>query len=313
MTLNNNAKKIAHLFFLLFFIFFASFFVLRIDGASAAICETDVDLRRGLVPCGRILDNPATSWNETEPCNLCHVVIMSNDIINYLIKLAGTMALLGLVAGGFLYAIAGGSSAAMANAKNVIVKTIKGFFIVLLTWLFVSILMVIFGFYDPIGDGSWAKFDCGLNTTPTFCGDGIINGLEVCDGGMQTCETTFDSGTCTGIPVTGTQTCNACCSGWNECVAAPPVETGGTSSACASTSPALEDYACCELTSCTPDGCSCCGRDWGAATPLGYTTVQNMSPCGLANNSCKMNQSNTEPRNWILTTEHTTATYKCWE
>ncbi len=41
------------------------------------------------------------------------------------------------------------------------------------------------------------------------CGDGMIHGAEVCDGGSQVCVIGGYS---------GAQTCNAFCNGWNDCV-----------------------------------------------------------------------------------------------
>jgi hypothetical protein len=110
----------------------------------------------------------------------------------------------------------------------------------------------------------------------------------------------------------GVKTCNSNCSGYGECVGPPIAVETNSSSACATTNPQMNGYSCCELTSCERDGCSCCGRPEGASVPSGYNLVGTLSPCGNSTGSCKLSQSKTNSRNWIITTNHTTANFRCW-
>lgn len=278
-------------------------------------CTANVSFKGGLVPCGRYEDNLGTIWNEEESCNLCHVIPLANNIIDYLVGLVGVITVLFIAIGGLMSVTSLGGSSGLTTVKMAISKSVLGFVFVLVAWVIVNLFMTVFGFIDPMGDGSWRKFNCNLNTVPSFCGDGIVNGLEKCEPGITpplVCATTFSSGACADIPVSGTQTCNSCCD-WDPCTADPPTVVGGSSSACASTSPALNDFACCELTGCGVDGCGCCGRAWGAAVPGGYTLIQSLSPCGGGDNSCRLSQSNANLRDWMVTTEHTTAYYQCYE
>ena len=61
----------------------------------------------------------------------------------------------------------------------------------------------------------WVNYACPSGETCissgqcTVCGDGIINGIEVCDSNLRDC--TINS-------YAGTQLCNAQCNGWNSCV-----------------------------------------------------------------------------------------------
>ena len=61
----------------------------------------------------------------------------------------------------------------------------------------------------------WIDYACPSGETCigsgqcTICGDGIINGIEVCDSNLLDC--TINS-------YAGTQLCNAQCNGWNSCV-----------------------------------------------------------------------------------------------
>ena len=165
---------------------------------------------------------------------------------------------------------------------------------------------------------SYCDSSCHSQTVPApFCGDGVKNGSEVCDKGAgsitspQSCSTNVVL-PCGAVNITGSQTCKDDCSGWNACVGLAPVSISNTSTACSSTNSLMTDYVCCQLTSCLQDACSCCGRPEGAAIPAGYYNFQNMSPCGSGNNSCRLNQSASNNRNWYITTNHTTAYFKCW-
>ncbi|MFA4833260.1 MAG: Ig domain-containing protein [Patescibacteria group bacterium] len=162
-----------------------------------------------------------------------------------------------------------------------------------------------------------------------YCGDSAKNGPEVCDksGASQDCSSEFSSlpAHCSSMQIEGTQTCNSNCAKWDDCVAADPVPEGKTSTDCNFTSATMNGYACCGLTSCEKDGCDCCGRKCGAETPPGYNNIQWLDPCaprttgtsGCTTNasdySCKINQSTSDPKNWIITTNHTTAKYQCWK
>ena len=210
-----------------------------------------------------------------------------------------------------------GGSGGLSTAKMAISKSAIGFVSVLVAWVMVNLFMTVFGFIDPMGDGSWEKISCNLDTT--FCGDGIVNGKEVCEPSVSIpldCETMLGIGFpdyCADIPVDGTRSCNCTCDGWNDCVANSPTPIDSSSTACDATSPQMNDYACCELTDCTPDGCTCCGRPVGAAIPGGYNLRQSLSPCGTGNNSCRLSQSIANPRDWMITTIHTTANFRCWK
>jgi hypothetical protein len=129
------------------------------------------------------------------------------------------------------------------------------------------------------------------------------------------CSGTFSEGLpahCSSITVAGVKTCNNGCTGWSDCTLASSTVEDYSSTACDSTSPQMNNYSCCDLISCEKDGCGCCGRDLGAAIPSGFNMIESLSPCGLTNQSCKLNQSTVNNKNWIITTIHSTARYKCW-
>ena len=144
----------------------------------------------GLVPCGRMSDNPDTVWNEREDCKICHLVILADSAMGYLLGIVGIITVLSLVVGGMLYVASSGNSSLVTTAKTAFRKSLYGFVIVFIAWVMTNTTMVLFGFDDPLGDGSWHKFDCDVSTVPPItyiCGDGIVtspndNGiLEICD------------------------------------------------------------------------------------------------------------------------------------
>jgi len=154
-------------------------------------CDNGVCLNvlGGLVPCGRFTDNPATLWNETAPCNLCHIIPMSKNVIDYLLSIVGLIALLSITIGIFLSVTSFGGSGGLAAAKMAISKSVTGFVLTLVAWVIVNILMILFGFIDPMGDGSWKSIDCDIPgaSVQTFCGDGSVTSPNS-DGLNETCD-----------------------------------------------------------------------------------------------------------------------------
>jgi len=127
----------------------------------------------GIVPCGRLKDNPATSWPEPQPCGICHFVILASEIINFLMGLVVLVTILAIVVAGLIHVKAGGDSSLILAAKQNMNKILYGFVIVFAVWAIVNTSMILFGFNDPLGDGRWEKFDCDLGSF-VYCGDGII-------------------------------------------------------------------------------------------------------------------------------------------
>ncbi|MCK4592548.1 hypothetical protein KAT63_03890 [Candidatus Parcubacteria bacterium] len=116
----------------------------------------------GLIPCDRKWDDPATAWDDTKPCNLCHIIILANSIINFLMKLVVLITVLALVVGGLIYVKTSGDASLILSAKQNVNKILYGFVIIFIVWVIVNLIMVLFGFVDPLGDGNWAVFSCDL-------------------------------------------------------------------------------------------------------------------------------------------------------
>ncbi|MCK5413386.1 MAG: hypothetical protein KAI57_03340 [Candidatus Pacebacteria bacterium] len=109
---------------------------------------------KGLVPCGRLCDAPETIWDDTESCEVCHGILLMNQGMNFLIQLAGIVAVLALVVVGFLYITSVGNPERKNLAKTSFKWVIIGFIIIFLSWLIIDFILVAWGFLDPLG-GKW--------------------------------------------------------------------------------------------------------------------------------------------------------------
>lgn len=116
----------------------------------------------GLIPCGREWNDLSTPWNETQSCNMCHLVILASLIINFLMGLVVLISILALVVAGLIYVKTAGDSSLITAAKQNVNKILYGFVIVFVAWAIINLVMVLLGFNDPIGDGSWKIFTCDL-------------------------------------------------------------------------------------------------------------------------------------------------------
>ena len=108
----------------------------------------------GLVPCGKAVNDPATDWSECAPCTLCHLILMGQLIIEFLVKMAAIAALVSIAFGGLLYVFAIGGAGLMERAKSMIKYALLGFLIVFIAWAIVSTILVSLGYIDPMG-GEW--------------------------------------------------------------------------------------------------------------------------------------------------------------
>ncbi len=119
----------------------------------------------GLVPCGRQCDNPDTDIDETQMCNLCHLIVGIDMIIDYLLLLLGFVAFLMLVVAGIMYLVSAGNQNIISSAKKAIGAGLAGFTIVLIAWVVVNTVIVYLFPIDetnPIGIkvNSWSEFTC---------------------------------------------------------------------------------------------------------------------------------------------------------
>ncbi len=193
------------------------------------------------------------------------------------------------------------------------------------------------------GDADTEQYECNnCRWESGWLGDGIKNGEEVCDPARSlvngNLNPSYIKGSCTvlaenplfsdggrlpnhcisaGVKITlnGDEVCKNDGTGY-FCVAKEAV-AGGSSTMCSTTDPSKSDYACCEIVSCSKDGCNCCGRPEGAHDlGDGYTMVQtgdDVSGGNCKTDSCKLFNFDANKRNWKFTTNHTRVDYRCWK
>lgn len=116
----------------------------------------------GLVPCGRNWDDPDTAWDERDSCQICHFIVLASRVINFMMGLVALLAVLVMIIAGLIYVKTSGDASLILSAKQNVNKILQGFIIIFVAWALVNLAMVLFGFTDPLGDGSWAIFDCTL-------------------------------------------------------------------------------------------------------------------------------------------------------
>ncbi|MFA7169239.1 MAG: pilin [Candidatus Paceibacterota bacterium] len=125
------------------------------DNGVTATCNVGPYVCGGMVPCGRLADDPLTPNNdETKSCSFCHLALVANSVIDYMFKIASTLALLALIITGFLYVTSGGNPERKNAAQGYLSNIIKGYVIIFLAWLIIDFILSAWGFMDPI-QGEW--------------------------------------------------------------------------------------------------------------------------------------------------------------
>ncbi|MBI2624736.1 MAG: hypothetical protein HYW70_00090 [Candidatus Nealsonbacteria bacterium] len=100
----------------------------------------------GLVPCGRDNNDPNTSWDEREPCQIKHLFLMIKSILDFLLwRLAPLM--LGVLAAviGAMYYFAFGTPELIAQARSTLRAAGVGYAVLLFGWLLINWVLQIFG------------------------------------------------------------------------------------------------------------------------------------------------------------------------
>lgn len=131
--------------------------------------EGDEFCSSGLVPCGRNCDDPRTDYNETQMCNLCHLIVGMDRILDYILLLLGFVGFLMLVIGGVTYIISGGNQGLIGAAKKAIFSTLVGFALVLLGWVIINTVIVylfpVTGENDiGVKVNGWSDYSCDSST-----------------------------------------------------------------------------------------------------------------------------------------------------
>jgi len=119
------------------------------NGAGDVIGDDYGDIRGGLVPC------------TLKECTFCHLLLMVNNIIQWLLGIAFVVGVLFIILNGFLYILSIGDEGMMTGAKQGLWMSVIGFAICLLAWLFIHVTYLIIGYK---GD-SWYKIECNVESS----------------------------------------------------------------------------------------------------------------------------------------------------
>lgn len=101
----------------------------------------------GLVPCGRFSNDDATPYDETEKCQLKHAGFLLQNLLDFILwKLSlATILVLAVMTGATSYFSLGGPNA-LARIRTVFRSFLVGFLILMFAWMFVNIVLMLFGF-----------------------------------------------------------------------------------------------------------------------------------------------------------------------
>ncbi len=104
----------------------------------------------GLVPCGRVSNNPDTLlWNERDPCEIKHVFLLLKNIIDLVLWRIGLIALaLLIIFTAVVSYFSLGAPDTVVNVKQIWQKAGTGYLIMFLAWWIINALVKIVGFTD---------------------------------------------------------------------------------------------------------------------------------------------------------------------
>lgn len=109
--------------------------------------EGPLEEQPGLVPCGRNKNDPITPYNEKEDCGLQHLGFLLQNLLDFILWKVSlfVLLLLAVITGATSYFSLGGPNA-LARIKTVFRSFFVGFLILMFAWMFVNIILMLFGF-----------------------------------------------------------------------------------------------------------------------------------------------------------------------
>jgi hypothetical protein len=110
-------------------------------GINCATCPEE--LIGGLVPCGRMCDDPCTIECECAPCTLCHLFVLAKRVIDFLtLNVLFPLAVLVIVIGGIMFLTAAGNPGRIETSKKILTSVVIGLLIIFLAWLIVDTIIM---------------------------------------------------------------------------------------------------------------------------------------------------------------------------
>ena len=121
----------------------------------------------GLVPC------------EGTDCGPCHVVLLGQNIISFLIGVSVFIAVGLFVYAGFIMVTAGGDPGKVSRSKGIFASVAIGLILVLVAWLAIDTLMK--NLFNQDAFGPWNKLECSIQPDVTFVREGSAPGADPVD------------------------------------------------------------------------------------------------------------------------------------
>lgn len=101
----------------------------------------------GLVPCGKLSNEPATPYNEVEPCQLKHAGFLLQNLLDFILWKISLFVLLilAVTTGATSYFSLGGPNG-LARIKTVFRSFFAGFLMLVFAWMLINIILMLLGF-----------------------------------------------------------------------------------------------------------------------------------------------------------------------
>ncbi len=129
----------------------------------------------GLVPCGKEV---SVNGGIVIPCQFCHIFVMVDAILDFVIGIAFIVAVGMIVFAGLLFILAysgiggylskekGGGPKLLSRAKSILGSVLTGLVIIFAAWIIVNTIFVFLGVADWAlgftGPGKWSQIDCPI-------------------------------------------------------------------------------------------------------------------------------------------------------
>ena len=134
----------------------------------------------GLVPCGVTLGTGESEVKIATGCQACHLTQLVQNIINFIVGISITLAILLVAWAGFLYFSSGARPDNINKGKDVLKNTAIGFLVVISAWIIVNTLLYTLLDKKQYPESSWFRIECTTEPRPIDVSIGDI--LEVALG-----------------------------------------------------------------------------------------------------------------------------------
>lgn len=123
----------------------------------------------GLVPCGK--EVKVNGDLRDIPCQFCHIFVMVDAILDFVIGIAFIVAVGMIVFAGLLFIVAysgieGGEPKLFSQAKSILGSVLTGLVIIFAAWIIVNTIFKVLGVAhwtrDFTGPGKWSQINCPI-------------------------------------------------------------------------------------------------------------------------------------------------------